>query len=496
MSNSLISSFGSTSLFNKVGMNSLRMRQMISMLVLVALGVSLLGGGYLSIYDTRLKNQMMSEQGEVADAMLLSVPIFSDDTLHSKEDFHEFNKLLSQYKFSRGFDDDGTKHEYFAYIENAKTGKIRWQSKFPNEVPNSTGSFSFAEAIQQFVITDDLEIGKAQLKERYLRPYGEGETVNLKFAVYSKIVVVSGEKFRVVVAKSARGMTSDSDHVQKNIIALFFCTLALVLISQLISNYFIITPIRDFEGEVRQIEAGAQKAIEKAYPIELMEVKSAINTLINVEKGQKQRYRESLENLAHSLKTPLSALLATAQSKYQMKGDDQADLMNEIRHMSDIVAYQLKRAVVRAPNAMVEQVALRPVLFRLRDSLYKVYYDKDFEIIINVDEFDKVRLESDDLIELFGNLVNNACRFCSESVEISAKNETNFLVVDIDDDGMGFGVDSPSELLKRGMRDDSKTEGQGIGLAISAELVEAVGGRIELKASPKVGARVRLYLPH
>jgi len=487
---------GSSSLFNKFGMNSLRMRQMISMLVLVALGVSLLGGGYLSLYDTRLKNQMMSEQGDVANAMLLSVPIFSDDTIDTKADTFELNKLMSQYKFSRGFDDDGTKHEYYAYVENAKTGELRWQSKFPNEVPNPTGSFSYAEAVKQFDIKDDLEVGKAQLKERYLRPYQEDQTTNLKFAVYSQLVTAGDEIVRVVVAKSARGMASDSDHVQKNIIALFFCTLALVLVSQLISNYFIITPIRDFEGEVRQIEAGAQKAIEKAYPVELMEVKSAINTLINVEKGQKQRYRESLENLAHSLKTPLSALLATAQSKYKMKDDDQTDLMNEIRHMSDIVAYQLKRAVVRAPNAMVEQVALRPVLFRLRESLYKVYHEKSFEIIINVDEYDKVRLESDDLIELFGNLINNACRFCSEVVEISAKNETNFLVVDIDDDGMGFGVDSPSELLKRGMRDDSKTEGQGIGLAISAELVEAVGGRIELKASPQVGARVRLYLPH
>lgn len=498
MSNSLLATLGSSTFFNKFGMNSLRMRQMVSMLVLVALGVSLLGGGYLSLYDTRLKNQMLSQQGEVANAILLSVPVFSDDKISLESDSIEFNKLLSQYKFSRGFDDDGTKHEYFAYVEDVETGKVRWQSKFPDMEPDAQGNYAFelSKAVKQFTITDDSDIEGALLKERYLRPYREDETELLKFAVYSQRVVVNDRPVRVVVAKSARMMTDDSDHVQKNIIALFFSTLALVLVSQLVSNYFIITPIRDFEDEVRQIEAGAQKAIEKAYPVELMEVKSAINTLINVEKGQKRRYRESMDNLAHSLKTPLSALLSTAQSKYQMKNDDQEDLMNAIRHMSDIVAYQLKRAVVRAPNAMVELASLRPVLYRLRESLYKVYYDKSFEIVINVDDFDKVRLESDDLIELFGNLLNNACRFCHEEVVITASNETNFLVVDIDDDGMGFGVDSPSELLKRGMRDDSKTEGQGIGLAISAEIVEAVGGKIELKVSPKVGARVRLYLPH
>ena len=476
------------------------MRQIASMLVLVALGISLLGGGYLSILETRLNNQMESLQGEVADTILVSVPVFSDDELASDDDSIEFEKLFSKYRFSRGFEDDGTKHEFFAYVETVGSSKIRWQSKFPGVRPDSDGKlpFSLKSIIQQFNIDKDEDRIKPSFTSRNLPRIKEGETNLLKFIVYSEQVVIGEgrERVRVVVARSAKEVNDDSDHVQKNVIALFFCTLALVLVAQLISNYFIITPIRDFEAEVRQIEAGAQKAIEKAYPIELMEVKSAINTLINVEKGQKQRYRESLEDLAHSLKTPLSALLATAQSKYHMKDDEQKDLVNEIRHMSDIVAYQLKRAAVRAPNSMIELVPLRPVLVRLRKSLHKVYHDKNFEIIINVDEFDKVRLESDDLIELFGNLINNACRFCNEVIEVTATSETNFLVVDIDDDGMGFGVDKPSELLKRGMRNDSKTEGQGIGLAISADIVKAVGGKIELKASPQVGARVRLYLPH
>ena len=315
--------------------------------------------------------------------------------------------------------------------------------------------------------------------------------------VYSQVMKMENQgAVRLVMAKSAIDFRNDWDHVQKNIIILFFLALGLVLVSQLVSNHFLIMPIRDFEEEVKKIESGAQKAIEKVYPVELMEVKSAINTLINVEKGQKTRYRESLDNLAHSLKTPLAGLLANAQTNYDMKSEDHNDLVNEINHMCDIVAYQLKRAAVRAPNAMVEQQQLRPILYRLKGSLEKVYHQKSFDININVDELDKVRLESDDLIELFGNLMNNACRFCDRAVDVSAKSETNFLVVDIDDDGMGFGIDSPTELLKRGMRDDSKTEGQGIGLAISNEIVKAAGGKIELKMSPQVGARVRLYLPH
>ena len=471
---------------------------MLSMLVLVALGVSLLGGGYLSMHSSRLMSDMMLKQQSVASELLVSIPAFSDEAIITEQDKSDLLQLLSRHDFSDGFSDDGSKSEYYAYLENPQTGVIRWQSKFPLESQASGNNIASKRLFKPFNITDDLT-DRPVLKERILSSYSgsEKQQTFLSFMVYSQHVRVEGQApARLVIAKSAIDFTNNWDHVQKNIIALFFSTLALVLISQLISNYFIITPIRDFEAEVKKIESGAQKAIEKVYPVELMEVKSAINTLINVEKGQKKRYRESLDNLAHSLKTPLAGLLANAQSNYEMKKDDHTDLVNEINHMCEIVAYQLKRAAVRAPNAMVEQQQLRPILYRLKNSLEKVYHQKTFDININVDELDKVRLENDDLIELFGNLMNNSCRFCDRVVEVSATSETNFLVVDIDDDGMGFGVDSPSELLKRGMRDDSKTEGQGIGLAISNEIVEAAGGRIELKVSPQIGARVRLYLPH
>ena len=80
-------------------------------------------------------------------------------------------------------------------------------------------------------------------------------------------------------------------------------------------------------------------------------------------------------------------------------------------------------------------------------------------------------------------------------VEVSASHNGSMLIVDIDDDGMGFPEENPSKLLQRGIREDSKSEGQGIGLAVSTEIVSAIGGKIELLISPYAGARVRLYLP-
>ena len=163
--------------------------------------------------------------------------------------------------------------------------------------------------------------------------------------------------------------------------------------------------------------------------------------------------------------------------------------------MDDIIAYQLRRAVVNEHGTIIKQQAVRPVLFRLKNSLIKVYRDKPFEFVINVDEFAKCRMGEDDMMEVFGNLINNACRFCDRLVEITDPPDGAALIVDIDDDGIGFPHENPSELLQRGIRADSQSEGQGIGLAVSTEIVEAIGGKIELLISPHVGARVRLHLP-
>lgn len=465
------------------------------MLVLVALGISLLGGGYLSLYHANKRADLQEVLTGISEDLVFVTPLFADEGIHTEADRAELGLFLKEKGFSAGQGDAGTRKELYAYFVDPATDYVKWQSKFPYEPFNPDKPDWLNDHVEQFSIKGTT-LGDGGFQTLPAKVIIDGIETISEYIVFSKVFNLENEdKLRLVIAKSASDLIDDGRHVQNNIIALFFSTLLLVLIAQLISNYFIITPIKDFETEVKKIEAGAQDAILKAYPVELTEVKSAINTLINVEKGQKKRYRESLDNLAHSLKTPLAEVLA-AQSKYEMKARDQEDLKKSINHMCDIVAYQLKRAAVRTPNAIIRQQDLRPVLYRLRDSLYKVYYDKSFEIRVNVDDLDKVRMEKDDLIELFGNLMNNACRFCESVVEVSASNDTNFLVIDIDDDGMGFGSDSPAELLKRGMRDDSKTEGQGIGLAISAEIVEAVGGKIELMVSPQVGARVRLHLPN
>jgi len=303
------------------------------------------------------------------------------------------------------------------------------------------------------------------------------------------------------VGVSIADIDKEMQDMRQKFAVLLFLSAVLVLIAQLALSFWVIAPIKEFENEVKSIEAGEKETIDDHYPEELIPVKNALNGLLSYEKGQKQRYKDTLDDLAHSIKTPLTAMQHQLD---QLNRDSSHDAQvsvalkvfeNQIERMREIVGHQLRRAMVTNQGAMILSQPVRPVLFRLRDTLQKVYRDKPFEFRINADEYAKCRMDAEDMMELFGNLLNNACRFCKDIVEISAHHDNNMLVIDIDDDGLGFPVDNPAKLLQRGVREDSKSDGQGIGMAVSTEIVSAIGGKIELLVSPYVGARVRLHLP-
>ncbi|HIQ16081.1 MAG TPA: two-component sensor histidine kinase [Leucothrix sp.] len=468
-------------------MNSLRSRQFLSALAIIGLGILLLGSVLYYVTQHKMLEDEKISLSETGLDLLAYVDSkdgkFTIDS-HAKNDFlaflvkHDFSKLSS---------------EKFAYIQHIKTRNIVWHSQYPfNDISESRFTKDKEKVFTTFLLEMPPEIEGVEI----LNPKDtQGRNVSKLDGAENYIVYARGFSykphgdFQLILAKSASTLQKGRDEIIRNIFILFLITTILVLISQLVSSYLVITPIKGFEKEIIEIESGEKQLISGTYPTELAAVKSAVNALINAEKGQKQRYRDALDDLAHSLKTPLSVLQSTAD-----KSNNDA-IRTQVQRMDDIIAYQLRRAVVSEHGTIVKQQAVRPVLYRLKDSLLKVYRDKPFEFVINVDDFAKCRMEEDDMMEVFGNLINNSCRFCEKIVEITATQNGDILIIDIDDDGMGFPDKNPAELLQRGIRADSQSEGQGIGLAVSTEIVQAIGGKIELLVSPHVGARVRLHLP-
>jgi len=468
-------------------MNSLRSRQFLSALAIIGLGILLLGS--LLYYVTQHK--MLDDEKTALSETGLELLGYLDHKdgkfeidVQSKNDFLAF---LLKNQFSK------LSAEKFAYIQETDSKNIVWHSQYPfNDISSKRFSKDKRKVFTTFFLNMPTEVDGVDI----LNPEDtQGRNVSKLDGAENYIVYARGfsyqpnGEYQLILAKSAATLQKGKDEIIRNIFLLFLITTVLVLISQLVSSYLVISPIRQFEKEINEIESGQQQLISKQYPTELAAVKSAVNALINGEKGQKQRYRDALDDLAHSLKTPLSVLQSSAEKSQN------ETIKTQVQRMDDIIAYQLRRAVVNEHGSIVKQQAVRPVLYRLKDSLLKVYREKPFEFVINVDEFAKCRMEEDDMMEVFGNLINNACRFCERIVEITATQNGDILIIDIDDDGMGFPDQNPSELLKRGIRADSQSEGQGIGLAVSTEIVEAIGGKIELLISPHVGARVRLHLP-
>ena len=468
-------------------MNSLRSRQFLSALAIIGLGIILLGSVLYYVTQHKMLEDEKTSLGE-AGLEIMGYLDFKDGKFiidsHSKNDFLAF---LIKYDFSK------LSSEKFAYIQHTKSRNIVWHSQYPfNDISESR----FAKDKQKVFTTFLLEMPPEVDGVEILNPKDtQGRNISKLDGAENYIVYARGFSYKphgnyqLILAKSASALQKGRDEIIRNIFILFLITTILVLISQLVSSYLVITPIKQFEKEIIEIESGEKQLISNRYPTELSAVKSAVNALINAEKGQKQRYRDALDDLAHSLKTPLSVLQNAAD-----KSNDQT-IKTSVQRMDDIIAYQLRRAVVNEHGTIIKQQAVRPVLYRLKDSLLKVYRDKPFEFVINVDDFAKCRMGEDDMMEVFGNLINNACRFCDRIVEITATQDGDALIIDIDDDGIGFPHENPSELLQRGIRADSQSEGQGIGLAVSTEIVEAIGGKIELLISPHVGARVRLHLP-
>lgn len=468
-------------------MNSLRSRQFLSALAIIFLGILVLGSVLYYVTQHRMLKDEETSLNSAGLELMGYLDFNEGKFIIDNSSKNEFLAFLIRNNFSK------LSADKFAYIQQTDSKNIVWHSQYPfNDISASRFTKDKQKVFTTFLLDMPADVDGVDI----LHPEDtQGRNKSKLDGAENYIVYARGFTYKpfgtyqLILAKSASALQKGHDEIIRNIFLLFLITTILVLISQLVSSYLVITPIRQFEQEINKIESGEQQLILKKYPNELSSVKSAVNALINAEKGQKQRYRDALDDLAHSLKTPLSVLQNSAEKS------EGKTIKTQVERMDDIIAYQLRRAVVNDHGVIIKSHAVRPVLYRLKDSLLKVYRDKQFDFIINVDEFAKCRMEEDDLMEVFGNLTNNACRFCENIVEITATHNGDVLVIDIDDDGMGFPDKNPSELLQRGIRADSQSEGQGIGLAVSTEIMEAIGGKIELLISPHVGARVRLHLP-
>jgi len=220
--------------------------------------------------------------------------------------------------------------------------------------------------------------------------------------------------------------------------------------------------------------------------------------LLDGERNRIKRYRDTLGNLAHSLKTPLAVM---RQSLGQVEAGTKATLDAEIDRMTDIIEHQMKRAATSGGVLLGQApVDVAPIITELRVALLKVYGNKDllFETVVAPEaQFIGDRA---DLTELLGNLLDNACKWARSHLRVEvrvdpAADTRSALTIVIDDDGPGIAEADRAKVLRRGGRADEATPGHGIGLPMVNETVELYGGSMTIDGSAFGGARFTLKLP-
>lgn len=254
-----------------------------------------------------------------------------------------------------------------------------------------------------------------------------------------------------------------------------------------------LAPLRQVAQQVREIEAGTRERLDGAYPAELLPLTDNLNNLIQQSRALLERYRNALGDLAHSLKTPLAVLQGALEQPQHPSLEPL--FAEQLTRMRQTVDYQLQRAAASGRSALTAPVAVRGVAEKVLHSLAKVYADRRLQQQLLVDPQLSVRVDEGDLLEILGNLADNACKWAASQIIIRASTQETRLILEVIDDGPGIPAEAHERLMARGQRADSRVEGQGIGLAVVRELVEQVyQGKLQILAEKGTCMRVELPL--
>ncbi|MGA1676787.1 MAG: ATP-binding protein, partial [Pseudomonadales bacterium] len=242
---------------------------------------------------------------------------------------------------------------------------------------------------------------------------------------------------------------------------------------------------------IRELEQGRRHRLGEDYPTELHPLVSNLDRFAAHEEARRRRYRRAMDDLAHSLKTPLAVL---RNAVADLPPGDRPVLEEQIERMHNAVGRQLSRTAVSGPVMMGRSEALRPLVERLVRALALAFRDRDLVVDIDIPPQSGVRGDERDLLELFGNVLENAFKHAHSRIRVRAR-RAGMLVIEIADDGPGIPDALLDAVLQRGVRADEATVGQGIGLAAAADLAELYQGRLGLSASELGGLEVRIELP-
>ncbi len=362
-----------------------------------------------------------------------------------------------------------------------RRGSVSWQSDSLTGVRFDTG--------------EHLEPG-----ERRFRTVdtGEEELYLLTYGLFWEEPDAGSGEFTLYVAETTEPRMHQLAAYRTSLWGWLAAAAVALLVTQALVLRWGLKPLRRVATDLGAMENGQKSALDGHYPREIRGLTESLNQLIRSERERTTRYRNSLADLAHSLKTPLAVLRSTLEADSGRRIPPEA--MEQIERIHATVNYQLGRAAAAGGGGRFgESISVRPVAERILNSVPRTRHAGPPEIRLDCGSDLRFPGPEGDLMEILGNLVDNACKWCDTRVELAArvigKESHRLLELTVDDDGPGVPETQRERILKRGGRADESRPGHGIGLAIVRELVESYHGEVHVETSAFGGARFRIRLP-
>ena len=297
---------------------------------------------------------------------------------------------------------------------------------------------------------------------------------------------------RIHVAEHESGINAQLDVFRRTLWAWLIGLGIVLLLVDLLLLRWSLTPLRRVASDLARVERGDHDHLEGSYPSELDGLTRSVNDFIESEREQRARYRHTLADLAHSLKTPLAVL------RSGLDGDDadeqlRTSVAEQVRRMDEIVAYQLSRAATAGHKTFAAGIGIERCAEEIVRSLEKVHSDKQVLCEFEIDPEARFYGEQGDLMELLGNLLENAFKWSQHRVLLTAHRvgpigaRRRGLEIVVEDDGPGIPEDQVERMLERGQRGDERVQGHGIGLAIVRDIVNAYRGELVVGRSAVFG---------
>lgn len=306
-----------------------------------------------------------------------------------------------------------------------------------------------------------------------------------------------GEEFQytINVSEDLTTLNEQKANFQRNLWYWLGGTGLMLLIVQAFILRWGLRPLYSVADDLTAIESGKSSRLAGNYPAELTQLTDNINTLLDHEETRRVRYKNSLSDLAHSLKTPLAVFRGEVENSHDLEAI-QKTAHEQLDRITSLVNYQLQRAATEGKSSLLAPVSLASIIHKIVSSLDKVYQSKQIHSRCEIERDVHIHADEGDMYELLGNLIENAYKYCNSEVTVALFVHPHRIEIRVYDDGNGIPETARSEITKRGKRIDTQEEGQGLGLAIVSDIIEAYQGEISVRASHLGGACFIVELPN